>query len=392
MGLSTKQVNRQPNVARSAARRATEDDRAALDVRVLQQPPSMWRPASVQALQSSIGNQAVQRLLVQRTLSPEPQAGQVGEGQLLGAYQTALKYIRQSATGKKIVDYVDSAKDDVPVKIGETLQNMHFYDPNSRSGHIAWNPVEAFAVRNLADPANKRSSMISGIQSPALGLAHEVGHAHQSIELADWYAEKVKAYQAAEAVKPNSGGKFKSEIEGKNLTEHENAIAEELSEPKRARYDASGSVFGLVNSRDANELKLGADASAKMAQVKAGTLPLSDYVTQSAPIGGTALAAPKSAAAVPKDTTPAQAPAPSVVPQLVAQADAAPPATVKEVASGDGQNLADFLRGADPSGALLGPFHPDAAKLLQRLVDESIAPAAPVHRHVASPGEEPDSI
>jgi len=392
MGRSGKHVPKQRDVERSAAGRATDDDSLAQSSRVLQLPHSMWRAAGVQALQRSIGNQAVQRVLVQRTLSPEPQGGEVGEAQLLGAYQTALTYIRQSATGKKIVDYVANAKDDVPVKIGEGLQNMHFYDPDNRSGHIAWNPVEAFAVRNRLDPAEKRAPMVSGIQSPALGLAHEVGHAYHSIELADWYAEKVKAYQAAEAVKTGSGGKFKGEIEGKNLTETEQAIAEELNEPKRARYDASGSVFGLVNSKDENEKKLGADASTKMAQVKAGTLPISDYVTQSAAIGGTALSAPRSAVAAAQDTTPAQPPAASVVKQLVAQADAAPPSTVKQIASGDGQSLADFLRGADPAGALLGPFHPDASKEIKRLVDESATPAGPVRRHVASPGEEPDSL
>ena len=34
---------------------------------------------------------------------------------------------------------------------------MHFYDPDNRSGHIAWNPVEAFGMRNRLDPAEKRS-------------------------------------------------------------------------------------------------------------------------------------------------------------------------------------------------------------------------------------------
>lgn len=124
------------------------------------------------------------------------------------AFEDAMDSLSMSATGTVLIANVWQPGEMVVVE----LIDDHDDEYVPRTNTLYWDPGSGLVTGSGA------------VQSPALGLAHELGHAQQDL---------------SGALK----GKPTVQIEAENLSDTENPIARELGEPQRRNYyDAAGVV------------------------------------------------------------------------------------------------------------------------------------------------------
>jgi len=139
-----------------------------------------------------------------------------GEGlevnDLFQAYMTAKKYIYQSPRGKEIFDALeDNLNQKTVLHVDPTTDSTFQHQVASIKFDAYWNPIKLFKLKP------------KGIQSPALGLIHELGHALQCQTKLAWYEER-------------STGERYLEIEEDNVATNETPIAIHKNEPVRIQY------------------------------------------------------------------------------------------------------------------------------------------------------------
>jgi len=117
-------------------------------------------------------------------------------------YEEAKQYIEQSERGKELISNLEDRSELVTVNFHDEMTDS--YDPVFNE--VNWNPNAGLEVGD------------GEIQTPALQLAHELGHAEQDVQ-------------------GELRGKTVAEIEQANLTKTETVIANELGEPTRSNYD-----------------------------------------------------------------------------------------------------------------------------------------------------------
>ena len=128
-------------------------------------------------------------------------------------YERAIAYLQGSETGCQLIELLDNS--DVVFTIIFCDDDEMYYDPYSNAIYF---DVNSGLV--LGDGTS--------VQSAALGLAHEMGHAAQHLD------------------GMLSGSRH--EVENLNLEKYETPIAKELGEPIRSDYfDATG-VMSMANS------------------------------------------------------------------------------------------------------------------------------------------------
>ena len=136
------------------------------------------------------------------------------------AYERAIAYLESSETGKALIKLLTDA--DKTIWIRFTNNNLTVYDNKNL---IKWDPRSGLIL------SDKKS-----VQSAALGLAHEMGHAAQQLKYGKRYFELVDCEREW--------------LELDNLNIHETLIAEQLGEFIRSNYaDASG-YYRMNNSTD----------------------------------------------------------------------------------------------------------------------------------------------
>ncbi|MDQ6422393.1 RHS repeat-associated core domain-containing protein [Paenibacillus sp. LHD-117] len=138
------------------------------------------------------------------------------------AYERAIAYLETSSTAADLIKLLEDSPEVFTI---EFIDNHDMkYVPSTKT--ISWDPTSGLVL------GDKKS-----IQSAALGLAHEMGHASQHLEgLLD---EKTRMTT-----------ELRNKIEADNLSRFETPIAKELGEYTRKNYaDASG-TYRMSNSTD----------------------------------------------------------------------------------------------------------------------------------------------
>jgi hypothetical protein len=132
-------------------------------------------------------------------------------------YERAIAHLRQSETFQELYDFLQNSG--ITVTIAFINTNDMWYDPNTRTIH--WDPTSGLLLPS------------SAVQSAALGLAHEMGHAllHQEGHIS--YTTNTAADIALE--------------EAENLRRFESPIARQLSEPTRSGHHI-GTAHRMNNS------------------------------------------------------------------------------------------------------------------------------------------------
>jgi RHS repeat-associated protein len=136
----------------------------------------------------------------------------------LEEYNRAIAYLKTSETGRALVERLENESS--VFRINFVNNDDMFYDPLTRNIYF--------------DPA---SGMIVGdgtsVQSAALGLAHEMGHAAQDLdgELPEFPTNNdIRAVETA------------------NVLKYETPVAQQLGEPIRDSYDDGIGTFRMNNS------------------------------------------------------------------------------------------------------------------------------------------------
>ena len=126
------------------------------------------------------------------------------------SYETAVFYLKQSARAKELIEKLEGAPEVFTIDFIESTNERYDWDLKT----IKWNPKNGLIVKSK----EKSSGVTGGLQSPALGLAHEMGHAEQDIlGTFNKYSDE-------------------TECERDNLDRNEIIIANELNEPVRQNY------------------------------------------------------------------------------------------------------------------------------------------------------------
>ncbi|MDR1452563.1 MAG: hypothetical protein LBJ25_01110 [Candidatus Margulisbacteria bacterium] len=118
-------------------------------------------------------------------------------------YEKSIKYIGQSEAGRNLVNRLENSEQAFYIKFND--KNDLSY--NSKIQTINYDPNSGL-----------KTNLNRGIQSPALGLAHEMGHAVQHLD-------------------NNLSNRSVYSIENENLRKVETPIAIDLKEPVRLNYD-----------------------------------------------------------------------------------------------------------------------------------------------------------
>ena len=118
-------------------------------------------------------------------------------------YYTAIDYLKRSDRGRELIETLEKNPAIFTIKFIKSNRDKYDWDENT----ILWNPESGLIVKD-------------GLQSPALGLAHEMGHAEQDI-LGTFNKDSVEA-----------------DCERDNLKRNEIPIATQLGEPIRYDYYA----------------------------------------------------------------------------------------------------------------------------------------------------------
>lgn len=128
-------------------------------------------------------------------------------------YERAIAYLKTSETGRKLIELLEESI---------IAFSICFVDDDTM-GYDSQNYIIYFDVNSGLVLGNG-----SSVQSAALGLAHEMGHAAQDLSgLLDGNRD---------------------EIESLNLEMYENPIAKELGEPMRSSINDTRGTMDMVNS------------------------------------------------------------------------------------------------------------------------------------------------
>lgn len=137
-------------------------------------------------------------------------------------YNQAVDYLRQSKTGKALIEKLEDY--DAVVTIEITYDDTVWYDYNNEI--IYWDPYSGLILEDG-----------TSVQSSALGLAHEMGHVAQDID---------NLYNHLSKHERNEYNQIMRE-EKNNLETYETPIAKELGEPVREDYYAFTGVYKTNN-------------------------------------------------------------------------------------------------------------------------------------------------
>lgn len=156
---------------------------------------------------------------------PSPKAGDY--------YSQAITYLQGSTTAKKIIHDLETCNRDIYLFIQENAFSMFAHHEMAKNhgfkgSVIVWAP-KATITAHGKDAAT--------MQSPAIGLLHEMGHGIQWVKNHGWFMAYVNNVLAGDAQKMGSlAYKSKMIIENDNISTHETPVAKELNEGTRANY------------------------------------------------------------------------------------------------------------------------------------------------------------
>lgn len=136
-------------------------------------------------------------------------------------YYRAIEYLKQSDEFNTMYQRLEDSDEVFTIEFH--TGNNGYYDANTRT--VIWNPILGGIMGDGVS-----------IQSPAITLAHEMGHAVQYLD----GTLEAKAYTRSE----------KHEIEEDNVAQHETPIAKELGEYWRKNYDDASGFYQMNNSTD----------------------------------------------------------------------------------------------------------------------------------------------
>lgn len=152
---------------------------------------------------------------------------QFDEATLAQALDKAKAYLSTTPVGKKTIEVVEGAKEQIHLHVTTERDSTFQHPPGSTAFDAYWNP-------------DIRLQLTSGqVQSPAVALIHELGHARQCIEKLAWYEAR-------------SDGSRYLEIEDDNVATHEKPVAAALGEPTRDQYQAFRGTQPFVGRKYAN--------------------------------------------------------------------------------------------------------------------------------------------
>ena len=140
----------------------------------------------------------------------------------------AMSYLYESPTAKAILDALEKSDKQFYVFVQQGCNAMFVHEEVARQhgfdgGVIIWDPVSTITAFAGDTPT---------MQSPAIALIHEAGHAYQWLKKNGWFMANV-----AQAL--GGSTEHKLNIENDNITSNETPVAKELKEGTRKDYDAS---------------------------------------------------------------------------------------------------------------------------------------------------------
>lgn len=140
----------------------------------------------------------------------------------------AMDYLAKSVTAQKLLKTLEGGNYDVAVLVQKDCYSMFVHaelaeQQKINTAVIVWDPVATVTAFN---------DKLETMQSPAIGLAHEMGHAAQWVSSRGWYLAYVN-----QALQGNQ--KSKLLIENDNITTWETPVAKELGEGTRKDYNTS---------------------------------------------------------------------------------------------------------------------------------------------------------
>jgi len=133
-------------------------------------------------------------------------------------YEQAIDYIKSTERGRELIAKLEESEVVITIEFIDDHESRY----NLKDKIVKWDPTSGLIVGE------------GEIQTPALGLAHEFGHAEQDLDGRFENLELLTGFELR---------KERLRIEGENLRDTEYPIAEELSEPQREHYlDTRGVV------------------------------------------------------------------------------------------------------------------------------------------------------
>ena len=133
-------------------------------------------------------------------------------------YQEAVDYLNESDSGSSLIKELERSGEVIVVQFRDNDDDRYYRDTNT----VTWDPGSGLVTGS------------GGIQTAALGLAHEFGHALQDI-------------------KGELTGKNSAQIEAENLEQVESPIAQQLGEPQRESYS---DAIGVVRTEGSVSIKI----------------------------------------------------------------------------------------------------------------------------------------
>ena len=140
-------------------------------------------------------------------------------------YERAIAYLKTSKEGKKLIEKLENSEEVFTIVF--TSLPIGYYIPDNNL--IVWNPLSGTI---LGDEES--------VLSPALTIAHEMGHAAQDLSgvFVPYYGKDKIPYNQM------------MEIEADNLKKYEIPIANELGEFTRESYEDTSGVYTVGSSTD----------------------------------------------------------------------------------------------------------------------------------------------
>ena len=146
-------------------------------------------------------------------------------------YVKAITYLKTSETAAAIINQLEAS--DVIIRIEFVYDNNTYYDNTTKTIYF-----DVYSGMCLSGGR--------GVQSPALGLLHEMGHALQDIN-----------EPLLNVNDPRFSDKYRLGIEQANLIRHEIPVARELNEPVRLIYNSSEGYCYPYRLRSSTQRVLG---------------------------------------------------------------------------------------------------------------------------------------
>ncbi len=140
-------------------------------------------------------------------------------------FRQAIRYLKQSATGRKIIRYLESRDERILIGTQDTAApNPSFYTIDGGASdyanlRISWNAY------------NGRQNSNGSKSSPALGLIHELAHMYYSILGDESHSNRTEDDQ------------YENSAERKAISDGENVVAKELNNGEGTREDHKGDGF-----------------------------------------------------------------------------------------------------------------------------------------------------